>query len=212
MDDTTLLAQGQTMKLFPIIPLAAVLGVGACGGPTDSSNAGNQMNTAPVVAAPSKPAPHRLKNWLPVANRFSDYGPNEVNRPAQDALNAGDVETAYNSFMDRDRSLDGDREKRFDDILEIAFQQYTHTTPGSDYVERVGTYWLPQLRKLPAKAPQDDAACRTVRRDLDELGQDISDAGRLTFTRKESKTVDRFKIAFRAKERLLRPSLDRQCG
>lgn len=152
-----------------------------------------------------------LRNLLP-AKRFGEYAVGERHRAAQDDLNAGDVETAYNAFAGRNRSLDGPREKRFDDALEVAFQEWSNTTPGSNFAERVETYWLPELKALPISPPANEATCRSRKVAIEELAQNVLDGEELTLTPAQARTLVRFRQQVRAKELILLPMLKRQCG
>lgn len=193
-----------------VISLVLVLSLTACNRPAE------QTKTREVVGTAVTPDPRfhnvlDLRSLMP-ANRFGEYAHGERYRAAQDALNAGDVESAYNAFAARDRSSDGAREKRFDDALEVAFQQWSKTTPGSNFAERVQTYWLPELRALPNTPPSDATICRLRLSKLAELIQIGTEGKKVVFTARESSTVGRFNKELQSKQAVLLPRLQRQCG
>ena len=195
-----------------LLCLVFVLPLTACERRTETSTPRKVAGKA--VSPASDPKFHNVLNLrsLMPAKRFGEYGVGERYRAAQDALNAGDVESAYNEFGERDRSLDGPREKRFDDALEIAFQRWSNTTPGSNYAERVQTYWLPDLRALSNTPPTDVTTCRVRLSKLQELIQIGVDGKGLVFTNRESSTVGRFRKELQSKQAVLLPTLQRQCG
>lgn len=179
-----------------------------------------QEKTEPAsgLSSSSKSDSHSGQNgalglrWLPPAVRFTEYAPSDSNWNAQKALNAGDVETAYNSFGERDRSLDGPREKRFDDVLEIAYQQSTNTSPSSDYVERVKTYWLPEVRAMTATPSADPTTCVKQIISLEALREELDASEGLAFTPHQSAIVRTFKTQLSARQKALLPSLRARCG
>ena len=193
-----------TLLAILFLPLVMLHGCDAPGKPSQSSN----TTLAASFAAPIQTGSNRIGKdrmnlgWLPPANRFSEYAGGDAFRPAQDALNGGDVETAYNSFMSRDQSLDSPREKRFADVLELAFQQQSRTTPASNYIERVQTYWLPQLKALPNVPLGDNEPCHKRANALKEFDYDVEDGQTLTFDRQQSKIAKAFKAELSKKRRV----------
>ncbi len=173
--------------------------------------AAQQNIRSAAVAAPTTPAKQAIDfPHLKPATRFSEYGIGDEHRTAQDALNAGDVGRAYNMFGERNRSLDGPREKRFDDVLETAFQQWSDTSPASDFAERVQTYWLPQLKALPTTPPADTDEYGKRLSAIQEFAQVVADAEGLTFSPAQLQLVARFRAALSAKQIALFPILRRR--
>lgn len=145
---------------------------------------------------------------LKPADRFLEYGVGENHRAAQDALNAGDVAKAYNTFGERDRPLDGPREKRFGDVLETAFQQWSNSSPASDFAERIETYWLPEARSLPDTSPPD-SDFEALLSKIDGLVSDLESGDGLELTPTQASQRSKLMGMLSAKQVKLFPKLRR---
>ena len=79
----------------------------------------------------------------------------------------------------------------------------------ANWVERVQTYWLPQVRAIPTTAITDDDDFRKRQNDLNVLVQNFQDGDSLTLTKPQKATRDQFKAALAAKQARLFPALRR---
>lgn len=82
--------------------------------------------------------------------------------------------------------------------------------PAAVYVERVKTYWLPQVESMSITKPADIAAYGKVITNLDELRRSLANGQSLTLTTAQKAVHSRFAAALAAKQRRLYPVLRRR--
>lgn len=87
-----------------------------------------------------------------------------------------------------------------------------HADPAAMYVERVQTYWLPEVGALPSAAPADIAAYNEVVTRFQGLRANLADAAKLELTPAQRAVHERFARALAAKQRSLLPGLRRRYG
>lgn len=190
------LSTGYRPKLEPLPTSAEKLP--AAGSPT----------TAPAQAPlPTRglPTPAILK----AAPRFMEVPAGHMLRPVQDALNAGNIDGAFQLLADRNAVAENDQpmKARLMDALQRASDEQIGRDPGADYAERIDSYWLPQVRALPSIAPADPEAFGRVRTQLDGTLVAIDDGSRIILSKASAAKHQQLKTALAAKQRTLFPSM-----
>lgn len=161
-------------------------------------------NTPPK--SPTRPADVHLSN-LKRADRFTEYAPGDKYRDAQEQLNDGDIGAAYNIFTARNALEDSERDKRFDAVLEIAFQEWSSSSQASDFVERIETYWRPDLNALPSAFPVTAAVGWELLNKLDEFSEKVADGERMNLTVAQHRQLASFARALSNRQLSLYPEL-----
>jgi hypothetical protein len=168
----------------------------------------NQPAGHATEAGAAKDNPLHFKP-LQAGARFAEFPEGDPSRPAQDALNAGDVGRAYNLFYSRDTTRDGPREKRFADVLEAAFKRWSNEDPASDFTDRIKTYWLPQVAALSTQVPTDEQGWQTTITNIEALASSAADAENLTLTPAQKGVTQAFLQRLGAKQSRLYPAYRR---
>ena len=124
-------------------------------------------------------------------------------------MNAGDPTTAADLYFKRDRSADDARTVRFNAALDKAWHQQTGDDPAADFIDRVQTYWLPEVAALPNAAPADQEGWTKLLNAIDVLAGNAVEGEKLTFTPAQRAIANQFLRRLGAKQALLYPALRR---
>ena len=186
-----------------LIAGSLIFAIGHCSSSSDTPEGVASQATAdsnPLGLAPLK-----------TANRFDEYKTGDLLWPAQQALNAGNVGTAYNLFAARDQTKDGPRERRFDAAIEQALKQWDQDDPAADFADRIKTYWQPEAAALPQTAPEGEEYGKLLTK-INGLAINLGDGENLTLNTRQREMRNQFEAMLSAKQSKLFPQLRRLYG
>jgi hypothetical protein len=179
-----------------------LLGVGTCTYQAINSPARDQAGTATSGGA----APSEAPPLLPASDRFAEFSNSHPLRTAQDALNAGDPTKAAEIFVRR-RGSDDAMTKRFKAALQKAWNEQIGHDPAATLMDRIDTYWLPELKKMTP--PGDPGEVAKIRLALENYARSLEDAKLAALSAQQRSRRRDFLAALAAKQRTLFPAMRR---
>jgi hypothetical protein len=181
------------------LPDKMPVGTVSDGGPPPTAVAPNETRTVDASAV------------LPPANRFKGVPEGDTLRPVQDKLNAGEVDEAVLLFYARPVTVEKrktEQGRALDRALDKAFSEVSGgQTKGSTEVERLGSYWRPQLEAIPITEPATAEDIWARAKSFDDLGRALHDSEIAELAPGEKRQRDAFRVALAAKQAKVFPLL-----
>lgn len=112
--------------------------------------------------------------------------------------------------LDNDMPAAMHRRQSDGDVLKAAPVTAPVQDPASAYVERVETYWLPEVLQMAESPPADAAAIGRLLTQIDGMAVNIADGERLTLNPSQRAAWGRLLDALAAKQKRLLPALRRR--
>lgn len=157
-----------------------------------------------TAAAADEPAPSPSVQKAAVGPKVEIVAAGDVLRPAQDALNDGDIDRAIELFFGR--SVSAERRARPDGkkllaAIQKASDDQIGRSPAGDFIERVHDHWLPQIEAIPTTGPVTDEEIRNHRVFLEEVAaRELKASRSLPASPELKKAQDQLAAALRAKQ------------